>query len=271
MGVTFASPADLFAAVAPLGEAPERAAVLFDLDGTLAPIVDRPDRSSVPLRTRELVERIAGRYGLCGVVSGRQALEARRILGLEDLVYVGNHGFELLAAGAEEPEPSPALAGREQQAADFLAGLDPARLGEAGLRTEDKAAIVALHWRGAADPDRAEAVAAEIETEAAGAGLGIHRGRMVLELRPDVEIDKGLGIRALLEAGPAMEAAFYAGDDRTDVDGFRALGELASEGAIERAVTVAVISDETPAEVSEEADLAVNGPDGFVAVLEALA
>jgi trehalose 6-phosphate phosphatase len=271
MGVTYSSPSDLFAAVAPLGEAPDRAALLFDLDGTLAPIVDRPEDASVPHRTRELIGRIARRYGLCGVVSGRQALEARRILDLPELTYIGNHGFELLRPGATGPEPAPALEGREGDAAGFAAELDPGRLADAGLRTEDKAAIVALHWRGARDPGAAEAVAARIGEEAEAAGLHTHRGRMVLELRPAVEIDKGIGLRALLEAEPGIEAAFYAGDDRTDADGFRALAEMAAAGDLERAVRVAVVSPETPDEVPEAADVTVAGPEGFVAVLEALA
>jgi trehalose 6-phosphate phosphatase len=271
MGVTFASPADLLAVVAPLGEDPDRVAVLFDLDGTLAPIVDRPGDTSVPLRTRELVGRIAQRYGLCGVVSGRQALEARRILDLPELTYIGNHGFELLRPGAAEPEPAPALKGMEGDAARFAAELDPGRLAGTGLRTEDKAAIVALHWRGAPDPDAAEAAAARIGEEAEAAGLHTHRGRMVLELRPAVEIDKGIGLRALLEAESGIESAFYAGDDRTDADGFRALAEMAETGDLERAVRVAVVSPETPDEVPEAADIAVAGPEGFVPVLEALA
>jgi hypothetical protein len=113
-----AGPPEIFSAVAPLAEEPRNSAVFLDLDGTLAPIVERPEDAAVPGRTRELVERIASRYGLTAVVSGRQSLDARRILGLDQLAYVGNHGYELLAPGAEQPQPAPALAGHERDAED---------------------------------------------------------------------------------------------------------------------------------------------------------
>ncbi len=270
MGVTHASPTEISAALAPLSADPGRAAIFFDLDGTLAPIVDRPEDAAVPGRTRELVERIAGRYLSAGVVTGRRASEARRILGLDQLIYVGNHGFELMMAGHSEPEPAPALAGEADRAPRFVAALASDRLRSAGLRVEDKAAIQALHWRGADDEDAAERLAAEIGAEAEAEGLHTHRGRKVVELRPAVELDKGVGLRSVLRLLPA-QSAFYAGDDRTDVDAFQALAEMASAGRLERAVRVAVISDETPAEVADAADLAVDGPEGFVAVLEGLA
>lgn len=270
MGVTYAGPAEISTAVAPLAADPTRAAAFFDLDGTLAPIVARAEDATVPARTRELVDRVGERYGLAGVVSGRQAGEARRILGLDGLTYLGNHGYELLRPGAAEPEPAPALAGREEEAARFVSGINRRRLDRVGLRVEDKSAIVALHWRGVADEGAAQSVAGAIADEAIAAGLHTHKGRMVLELRPAVAIDKGVGITALLAAKQMLTAAFYAGDDRTDADAFRALGEMARSERLHRAVRVAVASDETPSEVIDGADLVVAGPDGFVPVLEAL-
>jgi trehalose-phosphatase len=270
MTATYASRSEILAATAPLAADPARAGAFFDLDGTLAPIVARPEDVVVPPRTRELVERISGRYGMTGVVSGRRAEDARRILGLEGLTYIGNHGFELLAAGLERAEPVPALAGREGLAAAFAADLDPERLRAVGLRVEDKGAIIALHWRGAADETAAESVVERIAREAETTGLHTHRGRMVIELRPPVEVDKGVGITAALGSVP-VTGAFYAGDDRTDADAFRALRGMVDQRSLERAVCVAVAADETPAEVIEAADLAVEGPGAFVAVLEALA
>lgn len=265
----YATPAAIAAAAARLGSRPERAAAFFDLDGTLAPIVARPEDARVPQRTRELIARIAERYRLVGVVSGRRATDARRIMDLDRLTYLGNHGFELLAPGAERAAPSVALTAADT-AGRFAAAIDPERLRAAGLRVEDKGAIIALHWRGAPDPDAAQSAAATIAAEAEAEGLSTHRGRMVLELRPPVAVDKGVALAAVLSGEP-IEAAFYAGDDRTDADAFRALGELAEAGRLQDAVRVAVVSEETPPEVSQCADLAVAGPAGFVAVLEALA
>jgi trehalose 6-phosphate phosphatase len=270
MTSTFASPSEILGVTAPLTVDPARAGAFFDLDGTLAPIIDRPEQVAVPWRTRELLARIGERYAIVGIVSGRRAADAKRIVGLERFSYVGNHGFEALLPGRDRAEPAPALAGLEGVAGTFAAGLDRERLDSCGLRLEDKGAIVALHWRGAADPPAAESAVALIAAEAEAAGLNTHRGRMVLELRPRVDVDKGIALAATIgQAGVGV--GFYAGDDRTDADAFRALRRMVDLGELERAVCVAVVADETPAEVIESADLAVEGPEGFVAVLEALA
>lgn len=262
---------EILAAIAPLASEPRSAAAFFDLDGTLAPIAERPEQTQVPSRTRELVGRIGERYALTGVITGRQASEARRIVGLQDLTYVGNHGLELLAPGAASSEPAPGVGSEEQRlVAGFVSGLDRSRLERAGLRLEDKAAIVALHWRGASDEAGAQAAASEIAAEAEAAGLHTQRGRLVVELRPPVSVDKGTGLRSLLKLSP-VRAAFYAGDDRTDADAFRALGELREAGSLELVVRVAVLADESPPELTRAADLTVGGPEGFLAVLEALA
>src|SRR5918997_3098909 len=73
---------------------PARAAVLLDVDGTLAPIVERPEDAAIPEETRREVERLASRYALVALVSGRPAADARRIVGLEGVEYVGVHGLE---------------------------------------------------------------------------------------------------------------------------------------------------------------------------------
>ncbi|MGZ5326694.1 MAG: trehalose-phosphatase, partial [Solirubrobacterales bacterium] len=89
--------------LAPIRAQPERAAVLTDVDGTLAPIAPRPEEAQVPERARELLRELAGRYAVVGCLSGRRAVDARRMVGLDELSYSGNHGFELLSPG--EPEP----------------------------------------------------------------------------------------------------------------------------------------------------------------------
>ena len=260
---------ELAGLLAPLLAEPARGAVLLDLDGTLAPIVGRPEDTEIPARTRELLGLIGERFGLTGVVTGRRAADARRIAGLDSLLYIGNHGYELLEPGARSARAAPALAGSGGRAAEFAAGLDPARLEAAGLRIEDKGPIVALHWRGAADEAAAAAEAARIGAEAEGAGLHTHDGRKVLELRPPVPVDKGVGIAAVL-AEADLDAALYAGDDRTDLDGFEALRRLVAEGSLRASVAIAVVAGETPPEVAAGADLSVAGPEQFLAVLEAL-
>ncbi len=248
---------------------PSRTAILTDVDGTLAPIVERPEDAAVPAPAAELLERLSERYALVGCVSGRQATEARRIVGVEGIAYAGNHGLELLLPGEERPRLDPSLEGREDGAGEFLAGLDAGELLELGLRPEDKGPIQALHWRGAEDERAAEARAHEIAADAGRAGLEPHWGRKVLEVRPVGGGGKGAAVAALLAADGVAVVA-YAGDDRTDLDAFRRLRALRDEGALRTAVCVGVISAEAPPELAEESDILVEGPEGWLAILESL-
>jgi trehalose 6-phosphate phosphatase len=265
--------------LAPLRADPGQTAILTDVDGTLAPIVTDPSEASVPGGTRELLRALAERYVLVACLSGRRALDARRVVGLDELAYSGNHGFELLLPGDTEVRPDPSLDGHEADAPRFVEGLNAADLEAAGIRIEDKGAIVALHWRGAANETGAESLASGIANEAEWEGLVPHRGRKVLEIRPNVPINKGIAVAALIQehsaakntAAGSIRHALYGGDDRTDVDAFAALRILHEDGELQTAVCIAVASDESPPEVSRAADLTVPGPEGFVRVLAALA
>ncbi|HEX5928478.1 MAG TPA: trehalose-phosphatase [Solirubrobacterales bacterium] len=258
------------AALEPLRAEPSRSAVLTDVDGTLAPIVERAEDAAVPARAREALARLSERFGLVGCVSGRQALDARELVGLDQLAYAGNHGLELLLPGDDAPRPDPSLTGREREAAEFLATVDPGTLATTGLRQEDKGPIQALHWRGAADEATAEGRAHEIAVEAGHAGLEPRWGRKVLELRPVGGGGKDAAVAALL-AMDGVDRVTYAGDDRTDLDAFRRLRELREAGELTAAVCVGVASAEGPPELRADSDLLVDGPEEWLAILEWLA
>jgi trehalose 6-phosphate phosphatase len=256
--------------LAPLRADPGRAAVLTDVDGTLAPIVERAEEAAVPAAAREALAALSERYGLVGCVSGRRAREARRLVGLDRVAYAGNHGLELLLPGDRAPRADPSLSGRERDAAEFLAGLAAAELEAAGLRREDKGPIQALHWRGAADEAAAAGRAREIAAAAGRAGLEARWGRKVLELRPVGGGGKDSAVASLL-AIDGLDRATYAGDDRTDLDAFRRLRQLRESGQLAAAVCVGVVSSEAPPELAEESDLTVTGPEGWLRILEWLA
>jgi trehalose 6-phosphate phosphatase len=256
--------------LARLRDDPGRAAILTDVDGTLAPIASRPEEAEVPTRAGEVLAQLSERYGLVGCVSGRRAEEARRLVGVADIAYAGNHGLELLLPGDEAPRYDPSLQGREGDAAAFVFALGDEVPAEAGLRLEDKGPIQALHWRGAEDEQGAEARAHEIAAAAGRAGLELRWGRKVLELRPAGGGGKDAAVAALL-AADGVTGAVYAGDDRTDLDAFRRLRELREEGELEAAICVGIASEEGPPELAEESDLTVDGPAGWLALLEALA
>lgn len=257
------------AALSPLRADPASAAILCDLDGTLAPIVDRPGDAAISERVRAALEAIAGRYALAAIITGRRAAVAREIVGIGELTYAGNHGYELLVPGDEEPTPAPELLSVAGDAPAFAGRLDGAALEAAGVRVEDKGPIVALHWRGAESEAKAEALLEGVAADALSRGLDVHRGRKVLELRPRVQLDKGTVVEALVSSS-GVRAALYAGDDRTDLDAFAALDRLREVGRLDVAVRIGVRSAEGPAEIAEAADVVVDGPEGLPAVLEAL-
>ena len=257
------------ALLAPLRDSPRSTAILCDVDGTLAPIVADPHAAAVPAAARAVLRGLARRYGLVACVTGRRANQARRMVGLDELVYAGNHGLELLRPGQREPEHDPAIEGRAGAAAAFVARLDWRRLEARGLRLEDKGPIQAIHWRGAVDETVAEGVARDLAELVAEEGLVPHFGRRVLEVRPVREVHKGIAVeRLVVEAG--ARCAMFGGDDRTDLDGFSALRALRDAGRLEAAVCVGVDSDEAPPELVGASDLVVTGTGGYLDLLREL-
>ena len=254
----------------PLTDAPDRAAIFCDVDGTLAPIVERAEQAAVPQELSRLLGTIGRRFPCVACVSGRSAAEARRLVGVGSIVYVGAHGAELLEPGSRTTRVNPAFAGWASRVHRFADSLDLRSLRTLRVRLEDKGTIVALHWRGAPDEPAAERTVAVIAAQAEAAGLGVHRGRKVLEVRPPVPVDKGRVVRELvLRSG--VRTALFAGDDTADLDGFAALDALCEEGALDAAVRVGVASEDGPPAIVERADLVVDGVNGFAGVLAVLA
>lgn len=243
--------------LAPLRARPERAAILLDVDGTLAPIAPHPDRSRVPDPVLALLGDLAGRFALVGCVSGRAALDAARLVPVPGVRIAGNHGLEVLADGEV------VLAGGvEEWLGDVrtaAAAVAPVAA-EAGAWVEAKGATFAVHFREAPDPAAARAL---LEARAvpliAACGLVSRWGRMSLEARPPVPVDKGSAVEELLAGAPDARRSLYAGDDRTDLDAFAVVD-----------VKVAVRSDETPDELLAAADVVVEGAAGVEGLLRSL-
>jgi trehalose-phosphatase len=187
-----------------------------------------------------------GRYALVACVSGRSGREAERIVGVEGIRYVGEHGLEL------EPQAE-AWAARLREFASSVSW--PAEPG--------KRLTLSFHYRTATNPEAAKALLEDVAVRAAVSGLRPRWGRMVLEVRPPLAADKGTAVRRLLgDAG--LGRALYAGDDTTDLDAFHALDGL------ELAVRVAIASAEAPTELGEAADLVLGGPDALAELLAQL-
>ena len=259
----------LAAVLRPVTSDASHAAILCDIDGTLAPIVTRAEEAHVSDKASRLLGRAARRYGLVACISGRSVADARRLVGVGGVAYAGSHGAELLEPGSTTPRVAPAFQSWEKQVKDFVAARDTPELRSMRVRIEDKGPIMTFHWRGAPDEDRARTHLEGIAQEAETSGLTIHWGRKVLEIRPPVPVDKGQAVRELvLQSG--VRAALFGGDDVTDLDGFAALGALVEEGELDHAVRVGVRSDEGPREIVDQADLIVDGIEGFQEVLAEL-
>jgi trehalose 6-phosphate phosphatase len=231
--------------LAALTEHPAEAAILLDVDGTLAPIVARPELASVPEETREELRRLIDRYGLVGCISGRTGEDAARVVGVEGPVYVGVHGLELAPEAERWRGPL----------REFAASV--------GWPVEDKGLAIVFHYRNAEDEQAALAKLRGVAEHARTLGLEAQFGRKVLEVRPPVAADKGTAVRGLLEQR-GLQRALYAGDDTTDLDAFRGLDGL------DVAVRIAVASAEGPPELREAADLVLGSPGELVELLRKL-
>jgi trehalose 6-phosphate phosphatase len=246
---------------------PEHALVAADFDGTLSPIVDRPDEARAQPGAVPALTALAAAVGTVAVITGRPPADAVRLGGLETvpgLVVLGHYGWQRWQDGRlTAPAPPPGV--------DAARAALPGLLAEAGAADgtwiEDKTHALAVHTRRAADPDAALARLRGPLGELAGRlGLAAEPGRFVIELRPP-GVDKGSALTGLVRER-AARSVLYCGDDLGDLPAFAAIRALRAGGV--PGCAVASASPESP-QVAAAADLVVDGPDGVVDLLAALA
>ena len=215
----------------------------------LAPIVAQPDDAHMPETTRRPLIEVARAYGIVACVSGRRASDARRIVSLGSIAYLGNHGSEVLRPGAIAPEADRELQAWTRRVQGFMHEAYDDDLRRLRVRLEDKEAIAALHWRGVPDEEGAEQAIRDVAARAEAAGYKTHWGRKVLEIRPPVRIDKGAGSSrccATTTSPPRSTSATTC----TDLDAFRGLERARRDGPrCSTAIRVGVRSDEGPPEL----------------------
>lgn len=234
--------------------------VMLDVDGTLAPIAPRPQDATVPAETRRTLAAIAALDDVrVALVSGRAAADARRMVSVSNVWVIGNHGFEVVSPDGEEMVDAD-LAPWRVAVAQVARRLAPLVAPVPGVILEDKVWTLSVHYRladGAVVPRLREAV----QQIAAGMGLRATDGKMVIEVRPPVRVDKGtavLHLGAELGGLGGSGSLVFIGDDRTDEDAFRAL-RMRSLAAVtvrvmpeaDDAATSAEFAVRDPAEVQE--------------------
>lgn len=216
-------------------------AMFIDYDGTLTPIVERPDRAVLSEPMRRIVRRLAARFPTT-IVSGRGREDVARLIALDDVGVAGSHGFDIAVHNADgQPirhevagEIVPVIRAAARRLETALAGID-------GVLIEPKTFTVAVHYRAVAEEDL-DALDAVLERVLADhPELRKAPGKKVFELRPRIDWDKGKAVLWLLEQLRLDRPDFvpiFLGDDVTDEDAFRALER--------RGIGIAVIAAPRP-------------------------
>lgn len=247
------------------------AGLVTDLDGTLAPIAARPEAVSLAAGAREVLSALLDRLAVVAIVTGRSAMDARRIADDDRLLVVGNHGTEWLDPGAAAPRSHlavGAVAPRIEAAFDALR----AELRDLpGIVYEGKGLSGTVHYRLAPEPDDAQQLIAQaIAATGVRRSLEVGHGRMAFELRPPGAGDKGTALRAIVERH-RLRGLVVLGDDRTDVDMFRAAAELRETGRVSAFIGAVGGDGEVPDDVRAAADAVIGTPTQVVELLSALA
>jgi trehalose 6-phosphate phosphatase len=246
---------DAEAAVAAFVGRPGSAAVLFDFDGTLSPIVDDP-RDARPLDgVVDLLASLAEVYDVVGLVSGRPVSFLAPHMPA-NVVISGLYGLEVIRDGVRVDHPN---SGAWREVVADVAGCSASQ-GPRGMVVESKGLSLTLHYR--TEPALAEAVQSWAKRQAARSGLVYRPARMSAELHPPIPADKGTAVEAL--AGDCA-AVCFVGDDAGDLPAYDALDRLAAAGAT--TLKVAVASDEGPRELVRRADVVVDGPPAILGLL----
>jgi trehalose 6-phosphate phosphatase len=239
-------------ALAAFAAAEGRAGILVDFDGSLSPIVARPELAQIREGARDALARLAGRYAVVAVVSGRTRAELETLIGVPGVTLAALYGIE---------DDTTLPQGLEDRVRAIAATIP-------GIRVEPKGGSIATHYRGASDPEAAEAALAEaLAPIAAESGMELIEGKKVLELVPAGRPLKGGAVERIV-ADAALDAVLYAGDDQADLKAFEVLDRLAADGLV--TVKVAVHGPETPAALTATADVVVDGPAGLVGLLRRL-
>jgi len=202
-------------AAAALAADPARAGLICDFDGVLAPIVADPTASALPQAVATTLGALARRLALVAVLSGRPLEFLRERVPVPGVQLLGSYGMERYRD--DRPYVVPAARGWLQSVREANAELAGHFARWPGVRVEDKAVSVAVHWRQARDQDAAATEVRRVTSSiAATTGLRIEPGKLVEELRPPIDIDKGSTIAELLSDNN-VGAAAYAGDDVGDL------------------------------------------------------
>ncbi len=234
----------------------EKPALITDVDGTISRIVDDPKEAMVSESCRHSLKQLAQQLSVIGAISGRRAEDAREKVGVDGVLYMGNHGLERWSSVGTMYWGGMQV--YTQIVPEVLASIKE-KLDIDGLIFEDKGVSASVHYRQTDDKELARRKIMEALSGIEEKGFVIKEGRMVVEIRPDTPVNKGLAVMSVLEEYD-VTAAIYLGDDVTDIDGFNGLRRWAMERKCFCAA-IAVLSPEAPEDLKQKADYYVNSVD----------
>jgi len=230
-----------------------------DVDGTISEIVPTPDEAMVTESMQNALIKLHEKFQLVAVVSGRSVLNAREMVGVEGLLYVGNHGMEFLKNNhlSMDPQVEKYLPQIKKTGKKIKEG-DLSRIN--GLIFEDKGICYSIHYRCSHSPENVrEKILNTLQKDPECKNLNISEGRRLVELKPPVNCDKGTILHGVIDQYN-LKKIIYLGDDITDSDAFNKLKELENEGKIEGA-GILVRSSEIPSYVKKHSSFFVNDVD----------
>lgn len=245
------------------------AAVVCDIDGTLSDIAATPEAAHITDDIRVSLARLARRLAVVAIVSGRSAPVAAAMVGLPELIYIGNHGMERLHGQEiwQNPDAAAAITAIVSAVGAIAAAFatQPADW----LLLENKGVSATMHYRLAPDPIAARTMLLPVVSAAAARhGLIVTEGRLIVELRPNVAINKGTALTDLVSRH-GVRGLLFLGDDLTDVDGFLALQAMRQAGTLD-GLAIGVLGLESHPRVRETMDVGIPGVPAAAALLERL-
>ena len=236
----------------------QRLGLVVDFDGTISEIVSTPDEARVSLEASNALSSLAAKLALVSVMSGRAAGDVMQKVGIDGVLYVGNHGAEYIIDSRLDIAPNAAY-GRE--AVNHVFNRLQEAVAVSGLIWEDKGFSASVHYRLASNTEEAKRTL----TEALGLipeanEIEVFWGKLVLELRAPHGLNKGYAIRKLVD-DYNLESVVFIGDDTTDLDALIAVKELVRGNAINGAGIV-VLHEDSPATLLDAADYSIEGVSG---------
>ena len=225
--------------------------LITDVDGTISEIASCPEEARVSPICRQQLAILTKRLELVAAISGRPAFDAKEMIGVDGMVYVGNHGLEQWHDGVLQ-----FVEGVKEYTSKVTAALDElmGSLTVEGISFENKGVALSVHYRRSPDRESArKCILEKIVASSIATDFRVQEGKMVIELRPPVEVNKATAVEALVKSYN-LRGGIYVGDDISDVDAFGAMHQEILKG-----LAVGVISEETPQQLEKEADFTLDG------------